>query len=402
MLCSYKLTQLIKFLLLALLLLLSGACSFTRQALGTTSQAPPDENYSASAAGEWAMEGYNPQRTRATLEDIQPPLDMQREVNVGGDTQFGSPVGVAQNLLFVEGDRKLHAFGLESGEEQWNFDLPGHFVSPAVAGNIVFVRAESGEEGYIMALTSDKGLKLWQFKFPRVGSRYNDVGGHVTSPVISNGLVLVGAAQSFYALNAQTGKEAWQVKLPEPVTSSATVAGDLVYFADFATLYALDIKTGEEKWRFSHDDLASVFAPVIIDDQILMTSQNVVFTLNRDTGQIIWSKFLAEAESLIPSAAAGERVYVKSTTALYALDRSNGDVDWSYQATDFISLPALTGEQLYVITRVGGRSHLRALNLADGQELWQVENTRFSNAAPVVAGGQVYVRTVDGSVLTYN
>jgi outer membrane protein assembly factor BamB len=234
-----------------------------------------------------------------------------------------------------------------------------------------------------------------------VGSRYNDVGGHVTSPVVSRGLVLVGAAQSFYALDSQTGKEVWNFKLPEPVASSATIAGNLVYFTDFASLYALDLKTGEERWHFAHKDLASVFAPVIIDDQILMTSKNIAFTLNRDTGQVIWSKAL-ESEDLIPSAAAGERVYVKSTTALYALDRATGEVDWSYQVMDFISLPALTGEQLYVVTRVGGKSQLRALNLADGQEIWQVENIRLSNAAPVVAGGQVYVRTVDGSVLSYN
>jgi outer membrane protein assembly factor BamB len=347
------------------------------------------------------MEGYDLQRTRATTEDFQPPLDMGREMAIGGDTQFGSPVGIAQNLLFVEGDRKLYALALDSGEERWNYDLPGHFISPAVAGNTVFVRAESGEDGYIVALTSDKGLKLWQFKFPRVGSRYNDVGGHVTSPVVSRGLVLVGAAQSFYALDSQTGKEVWNFKLPEPVASSATIAGNLVYFTDFASLYALDLKTGEERWHFAHKDLASVFAPVIIDDQILMTSKNIAFTLNRDTGQVIWSKAL-ESEDLIPSAAAGERVYVKSTTALYALDRATGEVDWSYQVMDFISLPALTGEQLYVVTRVGGKSQLRALNLADGQEIWQVENIRLSNAAPVVAGGQVYVRTVDGSVLSYN
>jgi outer membrane protein assembly factor BamB len=399
MVFRYKFTFFVKFLLSGLFFLL-GACSTSQQA-SITLPAAPGESHSSSASGEWAMEGYNLQRTRATTEDIQPPLDMGREVTVGGDTQFGSPVGIAQNLLFVEGDRKLYALALESGEEQWNFALPGHFISPAVAGHTVFVRAESGEEGYIVALTSDKGLKLWQFKFPRVGSRYNDVGGHVTSPVVSQGLVLVGAAQSFYALDAQSGKEVWNFKMPEPVASSATIAGDLVYFTDFDSLYALDVKTGEESWHFAHKDLASVFAPIIIDDQILMTSQNIAFMLNRDTGQVIWSKAL-EAEDLIPSAAAGERVYVKSTTALYALDRATGEVDWFYQGRDFISLPALTGTQLYIITRAGGKSQLRALSLADGQETWQIENVRFSNAAPVVAGGQVYVRTVDGSVLSYN
>jgi len=131
------------------------------------------------------MEGYSPQRDRATMDDIRPPLKMERELMVGDGSQFGSPVGVAHGLLFVEGRRRLHALALDSGKEQWYFDMPGSFLSPAVAGNSVFVRAESGEDGYVFAVSADAGLKLWQFKFPHVGSSYDNVGGHVTSPVVA-------------------------------------------------------------------------------------------------------------------------------------------------------------------------------------------------------------------------
>jgi outer membrane protein assembly factor BamB len=352
------------------------------------------------------MEGYSPQRDRATAEDVQPPLRIQRELTVGGDTQFGSPVGVARGLLFVEGTRQLHAFALDSGNEQWVFDLPGSFVSPAVAGNSVFVRAESDKDGYILALSADAGLKLWQFRFPQVGSAYDNVGGHVTSPVVAEGLVLVGASRSFRALNAETGAQVWVFDTQLPVASSATVANDSVYFTDFTRLYAVDLKTGAERWSFEHGTLSLFFAPVAIADEIIITSHNTIYALNCRSGKMLWTKTLNNTEDLVPAAAAGERVYVKSANQLYALDRLTGEMAWTYpqasQAADFVSLPAVAGGQMYVITRIGGSGQLRALRLADGQEIWQTEDARLANAAPVVAGGRVYVRTVDGRVLVYN
>ena len=346
------------------------------------------------------MEGYNPQRNRATTENVEPPLRVRQTVVVGGNTQFGSPVGIAKNLLFVEGARKLHVFALDSGEEQWNFDLPGFFISPAVAGDAVFVRAESGEDGFILALSADAGLKLWQYKFPRVGSAYNNVGGHVTSPVVSEGLVLVGAAQTFHALEAETGREIWMFKTQEPIASSATVGDNIVYFTDFTHLYALDLKTGKERWNFTYQDMTLLFAPIIIEDQVVVTSGKTVYALDRHSGEVLWTKSL-DAESLTPSAAGGNMVYIKSVNQLFALDRFSGETIWSYQVTDFVSLPVITETQIFIITRAGGNGQLRALRLSDGQEIWQSDHVQIANAAPIVAGGQVYVRTIDGNVLAY-
>jgi len=115
----------------------------------------------------------------------------------------------------------------------------------------------------------------------------------------------------------------------------------------------------------------------------------------------LWSKTIG-TESLIPCAAAGERVYIKSVNQLYALDRLTGETAWTYQGPGFVSMPAVAGGQIYIITRTGSSGQLRALRLADGQEIWQTDNARLANAAPVVAGGRVYVRTVDGSVLVYD
>jgi outer membrane protein assembly factor BamB len=384
--------------LLALLLATASACSDAAP-VSPNASAPP--NASASGQGEWAMEGYSLARDRATADDVRPPLQMEQEFTVGGDTQHGSPVGVARGLLFVEGAGRLHVLALDDGKERWAFNLAGTFLSPAVAGNRVFVRAESGAEGYVFALEADSGLKLWQFKFPRVGSSYGDFGGHVTSPVVAEGLVLVGASQSLYALDVDTGAQRWAFDAQNPVASSATVAGDTVYVTDFTRLYAIDLETGVESWSFEYGMMSLFFAPVVVGDAVIVTSYDTVYALDRDSGDVVWARSVAEDEDVVPSGAAGDHVYVKTSKHLYALDRETGALVWSYQAGDFISLPTVAGGQIYVVTRSGGRGQLRALRLSDGQEIWRIEDARLANAAPVVAGARVYVRTVDGSVLVY-
>ena len=355
---------------------------------------------SVSLSGEWVMEGYSPQRTRATIDSSYPPLTMNQEYIVGGETRYGSPVGVARNLVFMEGERKLHALIVDQGTEAWTYELPGAFVSPTIAGDSVFVRAESGDDGYVVALTADSGLRQWQFKFPAVGSVDGNLGGHVTSPVVVDGLVLVGASRSFLALDAITGKQVWAFRTGEPISSSATVADDTVYFVDFETLYAVDLQTGVERWRFAQENLSVIFAPIVVDDHILTAHGDTAHLLNRLSGEVVWRKQI-EDERLIPAGAAGDQVYVKSANTLYALDASTGEEMWSFHVTDFISLPAITNEVIYIITRAGGTGQLRAVSLASGEEVWQTENMRLSNAAPIVAGGRVFVRTVDGSLLAF-
>ncbi|MCD6289547.1 MAG: PQQ-binding-like beta-propeller repeat protein [Anaerolineae bacterium] len=360
--------------------------------------APPD--ISSSGQGEWVMEGYGPRRDRATTEDLSPPLRVEHRFSVGGDTRHVSPVGVARGLLFVEGDRKLYALDLKNGKKRWYFDLPGSYISPAVAGDQVFVRAESGKNGYVLALAVNSGLKLWQFKFPRVGSAYDDIGGHVTSPVVAGGLVLVGASRTLYALDAKTGTKVWVLGLDAPVASSAAVADDTVYVADFTRLYAVDLKTGEKRWDFNHGAVSLFFAPVVVGNEVVITSYDTAYALDRQGGHVLWSRTI-EARGVIPCGAAGNHVYVKSTGQLYALDRLTGEIVWSYGAGDFVSLPAITSQVMYVITHAGETGQLRALRLTDGAEVWHVEEARLANAAPVVAGGRVYVHTVNGDILVY-
>ena len=398
---KWRLTSFLAGVLLLGLGLTANACAnFASQPLEQSSNQTQSPTNSNSSANEWPMEGQSPERNRATNGTIQLPLSVQTEYNLQGDAEHASPIAITGGLLFAESDRKLHAVTLENGEEQWEFNLAGSFLSPAAVNGTVYVRSETGTDGFVFALAADSGAKLWQYKFAKVGSSYDNIGGHVTSPVVADGMVLVGAAENVVALGAQDGKELWHFVTEYPVVSSVSVADGLVYFADFTRLYALDLQTGQERWRFDHGKLALYFAPIIVGDQIALAGEDTIYLLNRTSGKQTWSKRFDDIQ-IIPAGASAHHLYVKATNQLWALDLAQGQVAWNFSTTNFISLPALTDDQIYIITRAEGGSQVRALQQASGKEIWRQEQAGLANAAPVIAGGNVYVRAISGKVLVF-
>ncbi len=151
---------------------------------------------SGAQASEWAMEGYNPARTRAIDADLALPISNQRELNVDDDQGIGSPVAVAQNTLLVEADGSLRAIDLRTGQERWTFAGYGRYISPAVVGDTVYIRSEANNEGEVFAIDLGTGKQRWAFKPRRISSPATGFwGGHITSPVIVDGVVFVGAGE---------------------------------------------------------------------------------------------------------------------------------------------------------------------------------------------------------------
>lgn len=350
--------------------------------------------------GAWPMEGYSPNRSRNVVAALHLPLNLDHEYTLTAEVEHASPATIAGGLLFVEGDHKLHALRQTDGKEQWQFNLEGSFLSPAVVDGVVYVRSERGEDGYVYAITAERGAKLWQYKFAKVGSSFDNIGGHVTSPVVVDGLVLVGAAQALVALDAQSGAEVWSFATEYPIVSSVALAEGVAYFADFSHLYAVDLKTGGERWNFAYEKLAVYFAPVLLKNQVALASADTIYMLDRSTGKPLWNKQFANTQ-VMPAGSSDQHLYVKSANQLWALNHQDGTVVWNYTATNYVSLPAITSDQLFVITRSNGGSQLRALQLSDGKSLWQVERSDLANAAPVIAGDGVYVRTGQGNVLVF-
>jgi outer membrane protein assembly factor BamB len=355
---------------------------------------------STSGPEDWAMEGNNPSRTRSTLAQLALPLSQQSEVKLTADTGDGSPPTIARGTMLVESEHLLRAFDLRDDSQRWSFPLRGIYVSPAVAGKYVFIRSESGNNGQMLALDIDSGKTLWAFTPKRLSSASNGYfGGHLTSPVVVDGTVFVGAGKEVYALDAATGAVRWEFAAKEYISSSATVADGRIYISDFDTFYAIDQKTGAQLW--SHPTtMTFYFAPVIGGQTVLLSSGAQLVALDTVSGRQRWTTSMP-GEDVIPSAVQGSRVFVKSTSTLYALDLASGKQLWQVHDLNYISLPAVAGDQVFVISGSGVSTSLLALDAGTGHSTWTLPVKSLATTAPVIAGQSLYVRTTDGRVLGF-
>ncbi len=347
----------------------------------------------------WPGEGATAGRTRVADFPLVPPLRLDREFPVPDSGEFVSPIAYADGFLYADTEASLHVLDMTTGDVVWDIQLPGFFLSPWVWQDRVFVRAESGDTGYLFALDARNGAKLWQFRFPDVGSEYQNIGGHVTSPVQVRDTLLVASARTLYALNAETGAVRWETGLSEPVASSVAANDRIAYVADFFHTYAIDVTTGAEIWRFQGTEPSLFFAPVLRDDRVFVTNDRWLYALDAESGHLLWQ---AEHDSspLIPAGAAGDLVMSKTNRTLTAFDIQTGEQRWRYETLNFVSLPSRVNTHLYALIRLGEGSHIVALDAATGQEVWRSAKMDLARSAPVSAGGRLFARSIQGAIIS--
>jgi outer membrane protein assembly factor BamB len=122
------------------------------------------------------------------------------------------------------------------------------------------------------------GNEVWQRPLPTPATRY----GTATSPVVADGLVLLkcqGPASSLLALDAATGKTAWEHdKLPFDVGYSPPFvwrtggAAEVVVHGDRA-VRAYDLKDGGERWSVGGLTGEAIPAPVAADGLLFVVSE---------------------------------------------------------------------------------------------------------------------------------
>ncbi len=348
----------------------------------------------------WTMEGGSAGRTRNSDFQLTPPLQLGHEIAVPDSGEFVSPVAYADGLLYADTEASLHVLEAATGDLAWDIQLPGYFLSPLVWQERVFVRAESGDVGYLFALDARNGAKLWQFQFPAVGSEYQNIGGHVTSPVIANQTLLVASARTLYALHPETGEVKWEMVLEEPVASSVAANEHMAYITDFFHTYAVQLTTGQEVWRFRGEEPSLFFAPLLWQDQVFVANGRRLHALDAHTGHELWQAE-HDAAPLIPAGVVDDLVLGKTNRTLIAHDTQTGERRWRYETLNFVALPSYAGAYLYTLIRLGEGSHVVALEAATGQELWRSPKMSLSRSAPVSAGGRLFVRSTEGAIISF-
>jgi serine/threonine protein kinase len=216
-----------------------------------------------------------------------------------------SPCLAHDHVFFGNDDGHLYAIACGSGRLLWETDLGAEIrTRPYVTNDRVFVGAESGEL-FCLELS---GARKWSVDVSKRGRAISsspyidetdgigyvgcfdgnlyavDVAGSgyvmwrfrtmkpiVSSVAVDNGVVYFGSVDgSFYAVNADSGKEKWRFTIDKPIVATPAVFGDKVYFGGSdGIFYCLETKNGKESWRYETGN-AITGTPYIIDNKLIL------------------------------------------------------------------------------------------------------------------------------------
>jgi outer membrane protein assembly factor BamB len=228
----------------------------------------------------------------------------------------------------------------------------------------------------------------------------------------------------------------WPGLLVDPKTET-------VYLAYSTHVYAVNLTNGVERWRFPEkpDNKKQFFAPPALtgDSQLIEGGyDHVLYSINPENGQQNWTFADADDKYIGEVLADGGNIYAPNTnTNLYNIG-ANGSMRWKFTANhalwaqpitdgNYIYLASMDhrvyaidperGTQVWVTQDLGGAvtlsfsydpagvlyvgtldGKMSALNIKDGQILWQTPAKGWIWSKPVLDDGNLYFGDQDGNI----
>ncbi len=294
-------------------------------------------------------------------------LDMMKELGVFPHNMSNcSPIVVGDRVFIItsNGVDEAHHFvpspeapsfiavDKNTGKVLWKNNLPGKEILHGQWSNPGYGEINgkgqvymSGGDGWLYALSADKGDLIWKFDCNPKGAVYmlgpRGTRNHIIStPVFLDNKVFIAVGEDpehgegpghFYCIDAtKTGDvtdtaKIWQFDKIKRSISTPAISGGLVYMADLSGfLYCLDLKTGQPKWE--HDVLAAVWgSPTLIDGKILLGNEDgdVVVLASGPEKKVLGKSSVENATYTTPVAANGV-LYVANGSKLFAIARKAG------------------------------------------------------------------------------
>jgi len=210
--------------------------------------------------------------------------------------------------------------------------------------------------------------------YPTTKWLYKTGGSIWSSPVVAEGLVLVGSDDHhLHAVDATTGEQVWRYETGSEILSTPAVHEGTVFFGSTdRNVYAVDAHTGDREWTYETDGIV-ISSPLVKQGTVFVggNCQNLECERNYSAPK-------------------------RDHGVLHAIDAATGDTKWQYRTGDGImSSPAVDGNTLYVGSSDGA---VHAVDTRDGRRRWRYPTDAIVQSTPAVAGGAVCVGDWNGVV----
>jgi len=273
--------------------------------------------------------------------------------------------------------------------------------TPAVAGDSVYA---AGADGQVTRLDAATGRQVWQVRLPST-----TLSGGVGS---DGKLVVVGSTEGEVITLDADGRTLWRARVSSEVLAPPEIAGDLVIVrsAD-SRIFALDARDGRRRWLYQRQAPAlAVRSPagLVVSGGYVFAgfSGGKLVALTLTNGGLRWEgtvsvpKGTTELERVtdvigLPWVGDREACAVAFQGRVACFDLGNGNQIW---ARDMSSSSGLGVDSRFVYVSED-RGAVSALERATGRNLWRQDRLTNRNlSAPLPLGAEIAVGDLQGYV----
>ena len=207
--------------------------------------------------------------------------------------------------IFTRGTyQRILAINIKNGRIKWKIeydpDLYGVIKkTPIIKDNKLIVFFDT-----VIKLIDIKTKKeLWTYKIE--GTEPYDSPIILSEPVLGDGVIYIGETDYrkipddvtdelpetyLLAIDAETGKRLWKLKLQDGGISDLAYDKGYLYFSLYDRSYCMDVKTREFKWI--SDRIIEYHKAIITEDKLIGWYYNgdIIKALDKETGKLLWEK----------------------------------------------------------------------------------------------------------------
>ncbi len=298
---------------------------------------------------------------------------------------FGGGLALTDNgkLFVTSGYRLIDALDASTGAKIWEKPVDTQFHSaPTVNATDVFA---TDVDNQIFAFDQATGEMKWTYQAIAEPARILKTG----APIVSGDIIYAPfSSGELVALNASTGDPVWEQVLAQSSRTNAlsqirdisgrpVLYNDTVFAASHSGMFAaMNSRTGDQRWQLSTD---SINSPWVAGDVVFLVSlQGELLAVSRESGQIYWIKDLN----------AGAQKMKKGVFGL-GREKMVGKVPlWSG--------PILASNRLIMVNSLG---QAVAFDPKTGERQSAINLGGAAYIAPIVSGDTMFVVTDDGKLV---
>ncbi|SFM06989.1 outer membrane protein assembly factor BamB [Halopseudomonas pachastrellae] len=250
--------------------------------------------------------------------------------------------------------------------------------------------------------------RIWK---RNVGVGQGDLYNNLTPALDGLTLYAADAKGRVVALERETGKEKWEVKLKEPLSGAVGAGGGLVLVGTLdGQVITLDEADGSEKWRAQVSSEVLAAPQTNGDVVVVQTQDDKLVGLDISNGERRWiyestlpvltvrghSEPVVDVRQVFAGLASGKVVALSAETGIPMWEQRVAQPTGRSELERMVDIDGrllLDDQTLYVVSYQG---NVAALDAQSGRPLWQ--HAASSYVGPGAGFGSVYISEADGTV----